>query len=73
MAIQKGTWSSLWSGRSYMFNYDKHATPSPSTLPFASPSLVVPTGRNVNPENVNADAHERPITPFKYDIVKHLR
>ena len=73
MAIKKSTGSGLRSGRSYKFNYDKPATPSPSTLHSASPSLVVPTGRDVNPENVNADANERPIEPFKYDHVEHLR
>ena len=51
--------------KGYKFNYDKPATLTPS----ASPSLVVPTGQDVNPKNVNADVNERPVESFKYDLV----
>ena len=75
MAIQGSTGNGLRSGKGYKFNSDKPATLSPSTLPFVSPSLIVPTGQNVNPKNVNANANanERPVEPFKYDPVEHLK
>ena len=44
-----------------------------SPLPSPSPSLVVLTGQDVNPYNVNTNANERPIEPFKYDLAEHLR
>ncbi|XXG47402.1 hypothetical protein AAC387_Pa02g2064 [Persea americana] len=70
MAIQKGMGSGLRSGRGYKFNYDKPATPALSALPSASLSLIVPTGQDVNPENVNTDVNERLVEPFKYDLVE---
>ena len=69
MAIQRSTWGGLIFGRGYKFNFVKPVTPIPSALPPASLSLVVPTGRDVNPKNVNADANEKPIEPFKYNLV----
>ena len=73
MAIQRSTGSVLRSGKGYKFNYDKPATPTLSALPPGSPSLVVTTRQDVNPENVNANVNERPIEPFKYDLVEHLK
>lgn len=63
----------LGSGRNYKVNYDKPSTPTPSILPPASLSLVVPIWQNVNTDNVNADVNERSIESFKYDHVKHLK
>ena len=65
--------SGLRSGRSYKVNYDKPPTSTPSTPPSASPSLVVTTGQDVNVDSVNTDVNERPICPFKYDPIEHLK
>ena len=73
MTIQRGTASGLRSGRIYEVNYGKPSTSTSSTPPFASPSIVIPTGQDINVENVNANVNERPIEPFKYDLVKHLK
>ena len=73
LAIQKGTASGLRFERSYKVNYDKPSTSTSSTPPSDSPSLVIPTGQDVNIENVNADVNERPVEPFKYDLIKHLK
>ena len=73
MPIQRSTGSGLRSERGYKINYDKPATPAPSALPSASPSLIVPTGQDINSENVNADVNERLVEPFKYDLVEHLK
>ena len=53
----------------YKVNYNKPPAPTPST----SPSLVVPTGQNVNTEIVNTNVNERPIEPFKHDLVEHVK
>ena len=53
LAIQKSNGSGLRSGRSNKVSYDKPSTSTPSTIPSASPSLVVPTGQDVNVKSVN--------------------
>ena len=58
LAIQRGNASGLRSRRSYKVNYDKPSTYTSSTPPSASTSLLIPTGQDVNAENVNANVNE---------------
>ena len=73
MVVQRSTRSGPESGNNYKVNYDKPSAPTLSALPSTSPSLVVPTEQNANSENVNTDVNGRPIEPFKYDLVEHLK
>ena len=52
---------------------DKPSVSTSSTPPSDSPSLVIPTGQDVNVENVNVNVNERPVEPFRYDLVEHLK
>ena len=71
-AIGEGTGSC----RTYKVNYDKPSASTPSPSPSSSSTYVISTGQNVNPDDVNsvnANESERPLEPFKYDLVDHIK